>query len=154
MVRDDYLSLLDGAAVEQVAASAYDVFEFLDATAADERLGVDPGSTELTFHGHCMQTAHGKDQHTARFLRRVGFDVDHLDSSCCGMAGSFGYEKEHYDLSKAIGRILFEQVDASGGEQVVAPGASCRTQLGDGKNGVERPTHPIEVLADAMPADR
>jgi len=46
------------------------------------------------------------------------------------MAGSFGYESEHYDISKAIGRILFDQVEESGGETVTAPGASCRSQLG------------------------
>jgi len=65
------------------------------------------------------------------------------------MAGSFGYEAEHYDLSKAIGRILFEQVDESPGEIVVAPGASCRTQLGD-REGADRPPHPAEKLRAAL----
>jgi len=65
------------------------------------------------------------------------------------MAGSFGYESEHYDISKAIGRILFDQVEESGGETVTAPGASCRSQLGD-RDGAENPPHPIEKVAEAV----
>ncbi|TKX82517.1 hypothetical protein EXE43_29010, partial [Halorubrum sp. SS5] len=69
----------------------------------------------LTYHGHCHQKATKKDHHAVGVLRRAGYGVDPLDSSCCGMAGSFGYEAEHYSMSKAIGETLFEQVDASGG---------------------------------------
>jgi len=65
------------------------------------------------------------------------------------MAGSFGYEAEHYSMSQAIGRILFDQVAARDGYTVVAPGASCRTQLGD-RPGHDAPTHPAERLADAL----
>jgi Fe-S oxidoreductase len=64
------------------------------------------------------------------------------------MAGSFGYEAEHYSMSRAIGEILFEQVDDSDGDEVVAPGASCRTQLEDGRG--EEPPHPIEKVAAAL----
>jgi Fe-S oxidoreductase len=64
------------------------------------------------------------------------------------MAGSFGYEAEHYDLSMAIGDGLFDQVAAADAEPV-APGASCRTQLADGRDG-ERPAHPVEKLAAAL----
>jgi Fe-S oxidoreductase len=63
------------------------------------------------------------------------------------MAGSFGYEAEHYELSKAIGEILYDQIDASPGERVVAPGASCRSQIGA---EYEKPAHPAEALADAL----
>jgi Fe-S oxidoreductase len=68
------------------------------------------------------------------------------------MAGSFGYEAEHYSMSKAVADILYEQVDESPGERVVAPGASCRTQLGDREGRVEdgSPPHPVEVLAEAL----
>ena len=88
-------------------------------------------------------------------LRRAGYAVDPLDSSCCGMAGSFGYEAEHYELSKAIGRILFQQVEESDGDVVTAPGASCRAQLGD-RPGAAKPPHPIEKVAEAVagPAER
>jgi Fe-S oxidoreductase len=64
------------------------------------------------------------------------------------MAGSFGYEAEHFSMSQAIGSILFDQVENSSGDRVVAPGASCRTQLGDEYD--EKPPTPVEVLADAI----
>jgi len=63
------------------------------------------------------------------------------------MAGSFGYEAEHYSMSMAIGDMLFEQVAASPGERVVTPGASCRSQL---EEADEEPAHPAEALADAL----
>jgi Fe-S oxidoreductase len=69
------------------------------------------------------------------------------------MAGSFGYESEHYSMSTAIADILYEQVAESDGETVVAPGASCRTQLADGPTDGPVP-HPIEKLADAAETAR
>jgi len=64
------------------------------------------------------------------------------------MAGTFGYEAEHYSMSQAIGSMLFDRIDDSDGDSVVAPGASCRTQIGDEYD--EKPPHPIEKLADAL----
>jgi Fe-S oxidoreductase len=64
------------------------------------------------------------------------------------MAGTFGYEAEHYSMSRAIGRVLFDQVADSDGDVVTAPGASCRTQLGDEYDG-DVP-HPVEKLAAAL----
>jgi hypothetical protein len=69
-----------------------------------------PPAESLAYHGHCNQKALNRDHHAAALLRRAGYTVDHLDSSYCGMAGSFGDEAEHYERSQAIGRILFEQV--------------------------------------------
>ena len=149
MLQDEYADLLDDEAVYRVGASAYGVLEYLDVhgdVAAVTRSDV---SESLTYHGHCNQTALNRDHHAANVLSAAGYEVDPLDSGCCGMAGSFGYEAEHYDLSQAIGRILFRQVEESPGETVVAPGASCRTQLGD-RPGHERPPHPIEKVADAL----
>jgi FAD/FMN-containing dehydrogenase/Fe-S oxidoreductase len=148
MFQSDYLDLLSGEAVELVADYSYGVCEYLDVHGLDER--VDWGGTgALTYHGHCHQKATKKDHHAVGVLRRAGYEVDPLDSTCCGMAGSFGYEAEHYSMSKAIARLLFDQVDASPGERVVAPGASCRTQLGD-REGAESPPHPVELLAEAL----
>ena len=112
----------------------------------------DATAETLTYHGHCHQKATKKDHHAVGVLRRAGYEVDALDSGCCGMAGSFGYEAEHYSMSKAIGRILFDQVDDSPGDTVVAPGASCRSQLSDRDGGdtEEQPPHPVERLADAL----
>ncbi|SMO39979.1 FAD-binding and (Fe-S)-binding domain-containing protein [Halorubrum cibi] len=155
MFQDEYLDLLDGEDVRAVSAAAYGVSEYLDAGRVDERLAFDAPEESLAYHGHCNQKATDKDHHAVGVLRRAGYAVDPLDSSCCGMAGSFGYESEHYDLSKAIGRILFDQVDESPGETATAPGASCRSQLGDRDGAAETPPHPIEKIAEALvdPAD-
>ncbi|MGM0590836.1 MAG: FAD-binding and (Fe-S)-binding domain-containing protein [Halobacteriota archaeon] len=149
MFQDEYRYLLDGPAVDTVADNAYGVLEFVDAFGLDDRLDFGVPAERLTYHGHCNQKATNKDHHAVGVLRRAGYEVDPLDSTCCGMAGSFGYEAEHYDLSQAIGRILFEQVDESGGDVVTAPGASCRTQLGD-RPGASMPPHPIEKVAEAL----
>jgi Fe-S oxidoreductase len=66
------------------------------------------------------------------------------------MAGSFGYEAEHYSMSTAIRSILYDQVDESPGELVVAPGASCRSQLVDYGSSNDEPPHPIEMAAAAL----
>ena len=149
MFQDEYLDLLSGEAVEGVSAGAYGVMEYLDARRADESMYFDAPAESLTYHGHCNQKATNKDHHAVGVLRRAGYDVDPLDTTCCGMAGSFGYEAEHYDLSKAIGRILYGEVDESPGDTVVAPGASCRSQLGD-RPGASNPPHPVEKLAEAL----
>jgi FAD/FMN-containing dehydrogenase/Fe-S oxidoreductase len=154
MFQDEYLDLLDGPEVERVADGAYGVLEYLDAFRLDESLPVDdraPGAAgSLSYHGHCNQKATNKDHHAVGVLRRVGYEVDPLDSTCCGMAGSFGYHDEHYDLSKTIGRLLFEKVDESDGERVVAPGGSCRSQLGDREGAAGIPPHPVEAVAERL----
>ncbi|XVH31569.1 FAD-binding and (Fe-S)-binding domain-containing protein [Haloferacaceae archaeon DSL9] len=153
MFQSDYLDLLSGADVESVAANTYGVCEYLDVFGLDEGLDFrfEPEAGEsLTYHGHCHQKATKKDHHAVGVLRRAGYAVDPLDSTCCGMAGSFGYEAEHYSMSKAIGQVLYDQVADSPGETVVAPGASCRTQLGDRAASAPEPPHPIEKVADAL----
>jgi len=149
MFQDEYLDLLDGRDVELVAGSAYGLLEYVDIARLDDELAFDAPDETLTYHGHCNQKATNKDHHAVGVLRRAGYAVDPLDSGCCGMAGSFGYEAEHYNISQAIGRILFRQVEESPGETVVAPGASCRSQLGD-RPGESKPPHPIEKVAEAV----
>jgi Fe-S oxidoreductase len=144
MFQSDYLDLLSGEDVETVAANSYGIMEYVDAFRLDEALAFDAPAETLTYHGHCHQKSTRKDHHAVGVLRRAGYAVDPLDSGCCGMAGSFGYEAEHFSMSEAIGSILFDQVDASGGDRVVAPGASCRTQLGDHYD--EKPPTPVEAL--------
>ncbi|QSW99396.1 FAD-binding and (Fe-S)-binding domain-containing protein [Haloterrigena alkaliphila] len=182
MIVDEYRSLLADDRVEALASNAYGVCEYLDRYRLDDDLPFDATVTEderLTFHGHCHQKARGADHHAVGVLRRAGYAVDPVDSGCCGMAGSFGYEADHYDLSRAIGSLLRDQLEASvnqtraapssatdGGETseasrtsedgestVVAPGTSCRTQIGDFE-GYDRPVHPIELLAEALEQSR
>jgi len=148
MFQSDYRDLL-GSDGDTVAANAYGLCEFLDRFRLDENVAWKNSDETLTYHGHCHQKAITRDHHAVGVLRRAGYEVDPLDSGCCGMAGSFGYEAEHYSMSQSIGRILFDQIAESSGESVVAPGASCRTQLGD-RAGHDSPDHPVERLADAV----
>ena len=150
MFQHDYLDLLSGEAAETVAANTYGVCEYVDRHRLDESIAFDAPDESLTYHGHCHQKATKKDHHAVGVLRRAGYDVEALDSGCCGMAGSFGYEAEHYSMSRAIGRILFDQIDESDGEAVVAPGASCRSQIGERDGAGDHPPHPVGRLADAL----
>ncbi len=153
MFQSDYLDLLSGEDVQTIAGNTYGVFEYIDTFRLDESIAFDTdtaGQTALTYHGHCHQKSTKKDHHAVGVLRRAGYAVDPLDSTCCGMAGSFGYEAEHREMSRAIGNILYEQVDKSEGDMVVAPGASCRTQLGDRPDDDTEPPHPIETLASVV----
>jgi Fe-S oxidoreductase len=149
MFQSDYLDLLSGEDVESLATNTYGVLEYVDDFRLDDSFDAD-GGEHLTYHGHCHQKATKKDHHAVGVLRRAGYGVDPLDSTCCGMAGSFGYEAEHYSMSQAIGAILFDQVESSPGGQVVAPGASCRAQLKTRPGADEEPPHPVEMVAAAL----
>ncbi|MEA3460363.1 MAG: hypothetical protein U9R49_00700, partial [Bacteroidota bacterium] len=78
------------------------------------------------------------------------YSVEEIPSGCCGMAGSFGYEKEHYELSMKVGElVLFPAVREADKETiVVAPGTSCRHQIGDGTG--RKAMHPVELLYNAL----
>jgi FAD/FMN-containing dehydrogenase/Fe-S oxidoreductase len=149
MLQDEYLDFFpEDPRAAALAEHAHGVCEYLDVHRLDEAVDWAAPDEPLTYHGHCNQQAVGRDHHAVGVLRRAGYPVEPVDSSCCGMAGSFGYEAEHYSLSKAIGRVLYDQADDSDGETVVAPGASCRTQLTDHVG--EQPPHPVEKLAAAL----
>jgi FAD/FMN-containing dehydrogenase/Fe-S oxidoreductase len=146
MFQSDYLDLLSGEAVEAVATNTYGVCEYLDRFRLDEALSFDAvGTDALAYHGHCHQKATKKDHHAVGVLRRAGYAVEPVDSTCCGMAGSFGYEAEHYSMSQAIADILRDQLGSEDAETVVAPGTSCRTQLDE-----ESPAHPVQKLAETL----
>mgnify|MGYP000515995134 CR=1 FL=1 len=150
MYQLDYPDLLPGDDVETVAANTYGVCEYLDVHDLDRRAGFDAPDEALAYHGHCQQKATRKDHHAVGVLRRAGYEVDPLDSGCCGMAGSFGYEAEHRSMSESIAGVLFEQLDESPAGQPVAPGASCRSQLVPYGDGETEPPHPVEKLAAAL----
>ena len=150
MFQDEYVDLLSDDRVEDLAVAAYGVCEYLNTYQVTDGMEFDAPSEYVTYHGHCNQKALNRDHHAAAALSAAGYEVDALDSSCCGMAGSFGYEEEHYELSKAIGEILHEKVEESPGGTVVAPGASCRSQLADDDFEGERPAHPVEKLREAL----
>jgi Fe-S oxidoreductase len=101
-------------------------------------------------HGHCHQKALGGTAPLLAMLRLPGWEVAETGAGCCGLAGSFGYEAEHYDLSMAVGelRLLPKVRSAPGEARIAAAGMSCRQQIA---HGTGRPVrHPIELLADAL----
>ena len=101
------------------------------------------------FHGHCHQKALVGVRGSADALKLVpGLDVTVLDAGCCGMAGAFGYEKDHYDVSVAVANLaLVPALTANPGATVVATGTSCRHQVRDLTG--RRAWHPLQVLAAA-----
>jgi len=105
---------------------------------------------KVLLHGHCHQKAMVGTAPTVAVLKWAGYDVSEIDSGCCGMAGSFGFEREHYDLSVALGnRRLVPAVKAADPHTlVVAPGISCRQQI-EHLAG-RRAKHPAEALAEAI----
>ncbi|GIV33297.1 MAG: oxidoreductase [Chitinophagales bacterium] len=105
----------------------------------------------ILLHGHCHQKALSSLGHTVSMLSLPeNYSVTTIPSGCCGMAGSFGYEKEHYDLSLRIGElVLFPRLrKAHPQDLIAAPGTSCRHQIADG-TGIKA-FHPVEILAEAL----
>ena len=109
-----------------------------------------PTAGKALLHGHCHQKAIVGTAPTVAALTWAGYEVSEVDSGCCGMAGSFGFEREHYDISVALGnRRLAPAVKAAPADtEVVAPGMSCRQQI-DHLAG-RRAKHPAEVLDSAL----
>jgi len=144
---DEYRDFRLGPDAELVAANA----QLVDAFVADlERvpdLALEPLAGRVLLHGHCQQKALVGTAGTVAALRRIpGLEIKELDSGCCGMAGSFGYERGHYDVSTALAnRVLLPAAAADPEARLVAPGFSCRSQV-HGLAGIEA-WHPIEVLA-------
>ncbi len=105
----------------------------------------------VKLHGHCHQKALSSIGPTREMLSLpVNYKVEEIKSGCCGMAGSFGYEKEHYEFSQKVGElVLFPEVRKAGSETLIAaPGTSCRHQIKDGTG--KRAYHPIEILYEAL----
>ncbi|MGH2521997.1 MAG: (Fe-S)-binding protein, partial [Anaerolineales bacterium] len=105
---------------------------------------------KVLVHGHCYQKALTGTAPLLNMLRLPGHDVSEINSGCCGMAGSFGYEAEHYQISQTIGEErLFPAVRAAHADTLIAAsGMSCRHQI-EGGTG-RAPKHPIQLLADAL----
>jgi FAD/FMN-containing dehydrogenase/Fe-S oxidoreductase len=153
-LRDEYLDLLpNDADAEAVSQQAFMIDEYLAKLDKAGTLGINwtaqPG-TEVLFHGHCHQKAMIGMGPSMAMLRAAGCRPVESGAGCCGMAGSFGYEAEHYEISKKIGEDrLFPAVNAAGAQTVVAvAGVSCRQQI---EHFTERRTqHIAEVLASRI----
>lgn len=140
----------DGAAA--VAAQARLVEELLLDALDDGTLQLAKGAEErpVLFHAHCHQKAAHASASSVALLQRIpGAQVQVLDAGCCGMAGAFGYEREHYELSQRIGGLrLFPAVQGAPEAEVVATGASCRQQVVHGTGRAA--AHPVVLLRRAL----
>ncbi|MFI7706751.1 FAD-binding and (Fe-S)-binding domain-containing protein [Nonomuraea sp. NPDC049480] len=152
-LKDEYRALLPGdPRVAAVAARARLVPELL-AEAIDDGslvLGDALSGRRILLHGHCHEKAVVGTGATRALLSRIpGAEVEEIDAGCCGMAGSFGFESEHYDLSMRIGGLrLFPAIAAASPDTLLAAtGVSCRQQIAHGAGRHAR--HPVEILHQA-----
>jgi len=156
-LRDEIPAMLPGAESEDVAGRALLLEELLvrDEERVRPRLDLqNPRADSAFIHGHCHQKAFGAFEATPQVLGWIpGLEPQVIKSGCCGMAGSFGYEAEHYELSMKMAELdLLPAVRAAPEEAlVVADGTSCRSQIahGSGREAV----HAAVVLAGALGAE-
>jgi FAD/FMN-containing dehydrogenase/Fe-S oxidoreductase len=156
-MRDEYRDLFPGdARAEALGRRALLIEEFLTQRADDglrpvDRLSLKPRRVSVLLHGHCHTKALVGDRPMLDMLGAAGATVIDSKAGCCGMAGSFGYEREHFGLSQSVGELqLFPAVRALPDAPVLAAGMSCRTQILDGTGVVAR--HPIQLLDEWLPA--
>jgi FAD/FMN-containing dehydrogenase/Fe-S oxidoreductase len=152
-LRDDYLDLVDDPRAQLVADHSFMLEEFLVDLADKGELDLEFTSSkkQILVHGHCQQKALVGTAPTLRVLNMpANFQAMEIDSGCCGLAGSFGYEKEHYEISMQIGEErLFSAIrSADPSVEIVAVGTSCRHQIADGTERKAR--HWVELLVEAL----
>lgn len=142
-LRDEYPELVSGEDAQAVSEHSF-LLEELNGL----KLDFPNTPNSLLLHGHCHLKALIGTAPLVSMLEKTGADVETIDSGCCGMAGSFGYEREHFDISLQMAeRRLLPKVRKSDGKTVVAPGTSCRHQITDATGC--KVMHPAEILADA-----
>ncbi|WP_417213384.1 FAD-binding and (Fe-S)-binding domain-containing protein [Bizionia sp.] len=153
--RDEYIKLADNKdAAKKLAKNCFLIEEFLQNEIILGNIKPDQFTTEtktIKFHGHCHQKALSNQKTSFDILNLPkNYRVTIIPSGCCGMAGSFGYETEHYEVSMQIGeQTLFPAVRKATAETIIsANGTSCRHQIKDGTNRVA--FHPISILKQAL----
>jgi Fe-S oxidoreductase len=155
--RDEYPRLVDKHLqqdAKKIAENCLTIEEFLYKEIQSGNINSDSftkGSKQIKLHGHCHQKALSSVNYSAWIMSLPeNYTVDVIPSGCCGMAGSFGYEAEHYDISMQVGElVLFPAVRNTTDDTIIAaPGTSCRHQIKDGTNRVA--LHPVEILFDAV----
>ena len=155
--RDEYVDLAyedQFTAAKELAKNTFLIDEFIAAEMAAGRIDKNLFTKEprlIKLHGHCQQKALSSVSHSVTMLSfPEHYKVETIPSGCCGMAGSFGFEKEHYELSMQIGELVLlpavrEQLPDT---IIAAPGTSCRHQIKDGAQ--RKALHPVEILFDAL----
>ncbi|MCF1715498.1 FAD-binding protein [Flavihumibacter sp. RY-1] len=155
--RDEYIDLAEDDLLDDAKALAQHVYmidEFLAKEISMARISPEVFTKEkkqVKLHGHCQQKAISSVGSSVQLLSLPeNYTVETIPSGCCGMAGSFGYEKEHYEISMKVGElVLLPSVRAASEETIIAaPGTSCRHQIKDGTG--RKAKHPVEVLYEAL----
>jgi len=155
--KDEYPELVDNTLKDialKLAPKSMIIDEFMAREFEAGRIDKDLFTKEekkIKFHGHCQQKSISSTTWTSKMLSiPANYKVEEIKSGCCGMAGAFGYEKKHYDLSMKIGElVLFPEIRKSTDDTIIsAPGTSCRQQIKDG-TGVNA-LHPVQVLYNAL----
>lgn len=156
-LRDEYPDLATDdnlVAARSLAKASYYIDEFIASEVEKGHITRDQftsATRKIKLHGHCQQKALGLLNDSVKMLTLpANYEVEVIPSGCCGMAGSFGYEKEHYDVSMQIGElVLFPAVRKQDNETIIAaPGTSCRHQIKDGTS--REALHPVEILYAAL----
>jgi Fe-S oxidoreductase len=155
--RDEYPDLVDSTlqpAATELGKNALLFEEFIAAEIDKGNIIAEQFTSEvkqILLHGHCQQKAVASTEPSKKMLSLPkNYAVKEIPSGCCGMAGSFGYEKEHYDLSMKIGEMVLFPAVREAEEKVIisAPGTSCRHHIKDGTG--KQAKHPVEVLYEAL----
>lgn len=153
--KDEYLKLADDkAAAKSIAERTFLIEEFIQKEIELGNITSNQFTKEsktIKFHGHCYQKALGNQKSSFDILNLPkNYKVTIIPSGCCGMAGSFGYEKEHYEVSMQIGeQTLFPAIRKASEDVIIAAnGTSCRHQIKDGTGRIAK--HPISILREAL----
>jgi FAD/FMN-containing dehydrogenase/Fe-S oxidoreductase len=155
--RDEYPELVSKNLLEQsknIASNTFLIEEFIATEFAIgniERAKFSIKQQKIALHGHCYQKALSTTKPILDILRiPENYEVSELATGCCGMAGAFGYEKEHYEVSMKVGNLkLFPSINATSDDTIIAAsGTSCRQQIKDGTG--RKAYHPVEILAEAF----
>jgi len=148
MFREDYRRLLPEASATLFADASYEILEYvyglLENGADPDALSAADDDGRVAYHSHCQQRTMGLEPYSVAVLEALGYEVEQSNVECCGMAGSFGYKEQYYELSMDVGAELEGQLREIDADRVVASGTSCTDQIGDLLE--EEPTHVVELL--------
>jgi len=151
-LKSDYRHILDlnTEPFELVAQQTYDICEFLLDLADAGQLKTDfkPVEATLPYHSPCQLKAHNMGLPAIDLMEMIpGVKIQHVQADCCGIAGTYGYKKEKYQIGLDVGKRLFDQVKASGSKVAVCDSETCRWQIAHATGA--KMIHPVELLAQA-----
>ena len=153
--RDEYLRLADNkSSAKKIAENTFTIEEFIKHEFEKNNILADSFTAQektVKIHGHCQQKSLSSTESIFKMLSiPKNYTVSILNTGCCGMAGSFGYEKEHYNLSMQVGEdTLFPKIRNSDKSTIIAAsGTSCRHQIKDGTKRISK--HPVTILYEAL----